>query len=109
MNMPGSNELRIPTVTLKNNTTGKIMRVNQIDYATDLGKDKFKGWSILTEKRGDTPTETKVVTTAAGPTRVSAAEAEVADSGQNETPGYRQEKRRRGRPRKNEVPNYDEK
>jgi len=47
--------MRIPTVTLKQKSTGKIKVVNQSDYATDLGKSRFAGWSLLSETNNDAP------------------------------------------------------
>lgn len=96
--------MRIPTVKLRRKADGKIIKVNAIDYATDLGKENFKGYELVGERGAPEPKETVVVTTAAGPTRVGVEEVIVANTGMHETPGYKAVKRGRGRPRKIDRP-----
>ena len=43
--------MRIPTVKIRNSKTGKIRKVNQHEWAQDLGR--FTDWSLVTERRGD--------------------------------------------------------
>lgn len=103
--MPGVNDLKVPTVWLVRESDGKRMKVNAIDYASDLGKKKFAGWRLLSEQRGDKPTETTKVQTAAGQTTVGIGEAETMNTGQAETPKFQETARKRGRPRKDATPN----
>jgi hypothetical protein len=39
-----------PTVHLRNIKTGEIIRVNAMEYATDLGSGRFKGFRIVSEQ-----------------------------------------------------------
>lgn len=107
--MPGYNDMRIPTVKIKNTRTGETRKINAVDWATDLGQRKWREWTLLTEYRAPEPVETTVVQTASGPLKVGVEEAATMDTGINETDGYRQVQRRRGRPRKHQVPNELEK
>jgi hypothetical protein len=88
--------MRLPTVKLRNKKTGELRKVNAIDYAMDLGKDKYAGWELIGEQRGDpvAPEDQVVIDTASGRTRVSKQEVENADTAEKETPGYRSAKSR---------------
>lgn len=103
--MPGVNDLKIPSVWLVRDSDGKRMKVNAVDYASDLGKKKYAGWRLVSEQRGDTPKETVKVQTAAGETRVSPGEAAAMNTGVAETPKFQEVVRKRGRPRKDATPN----
>lgn len=102
--MPVELAHRIPTVKLRRKADGKIIRVNAIDYATDLGKEVFRDYQLVGEKWAPPPKETVVVETAAGPTKIGVEEALTANPGMNETPNYKVVKRGRGRPRKHDRP-----
>lgn len=88
--------MRIPTVTLRRKVDGKIMKINAIDYASDLGIKRYSGWELVGEKGGDAPTETVVVKTAAGDTTVGKEEAEAMDTGVRATPRARAAQRKAG-------------
>lgn len=45
--------MRLPKVKIVNDATGKTKKVNQIEYANDLGLGKFIGWSLAGEIRGE--------------------------------------------------------
>lgn len=38
--------MRIPTVRIRNPKTGKVMTVNQYEWAMDLGRGRFRGWTL---------------------------------------------------------------
>ena len=100
--------MRFDTIKIRKKSNGKIKIINAIDYATDLGQSRYAGYELVSEKRGDKPTETTKVKLASGITEVGVEEAMRADSGVRETEGYREVKRRRGRPRKEERANLTE-
>ena len=102
--------MRIPTVKIRNKSTGEVRKINEIDWSTDLGLKKYSGWERLGgETHGDPIKTPKTVQMPSGPTVVDAEEAAARDKGINETEGFREVKRRRGRPRKQQVPNEFEK
>lgn len=100
--------MRLPVVRIRNKTTGKRMTVNEIDWASDLGLKRFRGWERIGEAHGDPIQNPVKVDLPSGPTVVDEQEAERMDTGVRETPKYREVQRRRGRPRKNQMPNLTE-
>lgn len=38
--------MRIPTVRIRNKKTGKVVTVNQHDWAMDLGRGTWRGWTL---------------------------------------------------------------
>lgn len=104
----GYNDMKIPTVKIRRKSDGATKIVNEIDYARDLGQVLFRGWERVGEEHGDKSDAMATVQLAAGKVKVSEQEAMVPPAGENETEKFREVKRRRGRPRKNEVPNANE-
>jgi len=52
--------MKLATVTIGKIVNGKVVHeltVNAIDYATDLGRSKYRGYSIISEQSGDKPEE----------------------------------------------------
>ena len=44
---------RTPKVKLRRKKDGRILKVEQAEYATDLGRYKFRGYELVGETRGD--------------------------------------------------------
>lgn len=87
--------MRIPTVKIRNLKTGKIRKINAIDWATDLGQGFYSGWERISEPTKGDPDRMVAVQTAAGKTRVTQGEAETMNDGVKETPGYIRRRHRR--------------
>jgi hypothetical protein len=49
--------MRLPTVTLRHKTKGTRLKVDQHEYARDLGKHKYRNYELVGEKRGDVSME----------------------------------------------------
>lgn len=109
--------MRLPTVWIRNKSNGKKAKVNAVDYASDLGMTKYVGWELVSEQRGDKPTETVPGKSIGIDAQISVEEMNNAEQNAGETAGYKRAvkrgkvqvkkdavptvKRPRGRPRKN--------
>lgn len=109
--------MRIPTVWIRHKASGKRAKVNAVDYASDLGMTKYVGWELVSEQRGDKPSETVSGKSIGIDAQISVEEMNNAEQNAGETAGYKRAvkrgkvkpqkteplvvKRPRGRPRKN--------
>ena len=41
--------MRVPTIKIRNEKTGDVLKVNQSDWASDLGRARFAGWTALSD------------------------------------------------------------
>ena len=114
--------MRIATVWLRHKIKGTKKKVNAADYASDLGMWKYRGYELVSEQRGDKPTDLVDGSGVGIPAQISAEEMANLEQNAGETEGYKRAvkrgkvqaqtetvpevttpKRRRGRPRKNPV------
>ncbi len=47
--------MRIATVKLRRKKDGSIIKVNQIDYARDLGKHEYRGYELVSDQHNEDP------------------------------------------------------
>jgi len=98
--------MRIPTIRIRNKRTGKVVKINEHEWAGDLGQRKWAGWERAGgEQHGNaTPEQEKEIADTLIKEEIKKIERERMPL---EVKTEEEEKPKRGRPRKADTISAD--